>query len=254
MLRGEPDISSLSGLAKDLLRMFMGRIKLWENARLVMVDVPLDRERAKAILPRAVWLIEPARATLIVANYTKTSFTVAYQEAAILIPVGTLYGRGVHCPWMVVNDDTALIYGREFLGYPKKLAEITFDENESGVKASVARRGIRVMSIEAERGAIEANPEPVASMKVFNVGGLGQSGPLNPVWMFKPREVIHEAYTAQASVELVASQWDPIAHLVSGPAVSARIAVVDIIGSTYLVPVGFAGLQWFTKTADMRYR
>jgi acetoacetate decarboxylase len=254
MPRGDPDLSSPVRAAEGLRRMASGRIKLWEDARFVLVDVPLDAKNARRILPPGMWLDRSARATLFIVNYTKTSLTVPYREAALLIRVGTLLGRGVHCAWMVVDDDTALIYGRELLGYPKKLAEIRFEESQEGVEASVARRGGRLVSVQARRGAAEVRPEPVMGRKTFNVGGLGQATALNPVWMFRPREVIREAHAAQASLELFPSDWDPIERLVSGPALSARLAVIDIVGSSYMVPVGFAGPGWFTRTAAMRYR
>ncbi len=254
MPRGEPDLTSPVRAALGLGRMARGRIKLWENARFVLVDLPLDRKETRRILPPGLWLDEPARATLFIANYTKTSFTVPYREAALLIQVDTLLGRGVHCAWMVVDDDTALIYGRELLGYPKKLAEISFEEGEQGVKASVSRRGGPVVSVQAVRGAVEVNPEPVMGRKAFNVGGLGQATALNPLWMFKPREIIHQSHAARASIELYPSDWDPIERLVSGPQLSARLAVIDIVGSSYMIPVGVAGPRWFTRTADMRYR
>jgi len=254
MPRGDPDLSSPLRAAEGLRRMAAGRIKLWENAHFLLVDLPLDRRQARAILPLGMWLDQPPRATLFIADYTKTSFTVPYHEAALLIRVGTPLGRGVHCPWMVVDDDTALIYGRELLGYPKKLAEIRFEESETGIEASVARRGVRIVSVTARRGAAEVRPAPVMGRKSFNVGGLGQATGLNPVWAFRPREVIHQSHAAQASIELLPSDYDPIESLVSGPALSARMAVIDITGSPYLVPVGVAGPRWFSRTAAMRYR
>ena len=42
---------------------------------------------------------------------------------------------------LVESDDTALITGRELLGYPKKLGEISFDLASGEVHAVASRRG-----------------------------------------------------------------------------------------------------------------
>jgi len=199
-------------------------------------------------------LAEPGSGVLFIADYTKTSFTIPYKEAALLVRVRTLFGEGLHCCWMVVDDDTALIYGRELLGYPKKLANITFNESGDHISATVTRRGTQIMAMEAQRGASQASPPPVFNLKTFNVGGLGQYFALNPVWLLRPLEEIHESYAAEVSLTLADSEFDPIARLVAGNPTAGRIAITDILGSKYMCPAGIAGLRWFARTFNMRYR
>jgi acetoacetate decarboxylase len=246
--------SSLFSALRRLAEPLSGKVKLWENARFVLVDVPLDRKEAARLLPCGMRLREPPTATLFISNYTKTSFTVPYHEAAVLIHVRTLLGSGIHCPWMIVDDDTALIYGRELLGYPKKLGEFVFEEAGSAVTASVRRRGVEVLSIELERGECQAYPQPVFDRKTFNAGGPGQMFLVQPVWVFRPREEIQESWTAKATVRLQESEYDPIARLVSGEPVRARFVVMDILGAKYNLPAGLAGPRWFAATYDLRYR
>lgn len=110
-------------------------------------------------------------ATLFIVDYTKRSFTVPYHEAALLVHVRTPLGKGLHCPWMVVDDDTAMIYGREILGYPKKAADITFEEDGKNITAGVTRRGVEVLRIESTSKTRRTPPPPVFDYKTFNVGG-----------------------------------------------------------------------------------
>src|SRR6056297_2428422 len=114
--------SFTQSLAKITKPMAKGT-KLWVNARFVLADVPVDRKTTNKILPLGMRVGPETKATLFIVDYTKTPFTVPYHEAALLIHVKTPLGKGLHCPWMVVDDDTALIYGREILGYPKKAAQ-----------------------------------------------------------------------------------------------------------------------------------
>jgi len=232
----------------------MREVKLWEGARFLMADVPLDRGEVKKILPWGMKPSEPPVATLFICNYPKTSFTVPYKESAVLIHVRTALGEGLHCCWMPVDDDTALIYGRELLGYPKKMADIVFQEEGDHISASVTRRGIKVLAMEGKRGAAHTSPPPVFNLKTFNVGGMGQLFAFNPVWLFKPTEVIHESYQAEVTLSLAESEFDPVARLVAGEPISGRMAVIDILGSNYMLPVGLAGIRMFRKAFNMRFR
>lgn len=249
-----PMVAAFDFFQRKLLKDNRMEGKLWENARFILADVPLDPAEARKIMPFGMKPVEPASGILFIADYTKTSFTIPYQEAALLVRVRTIFGEGLHCCWMVVNDDTALIYGRELLGYPKKLADISFEESGVKVSASVIRRGIKVMSLEAERGAAETNPKPVFDIKTFNAGGMGQYFVCNPVWLLRPVEEIHESYEAAVSLALEDAELDPIARLVAGPPTSGRFAVTDILGTRYMFPAGIAGPLWFPRTFNMRYR
>lgn len=239
---------------KFFWKTFFGEENLWDNARFILADVPVVKEEAERILPPGMKLDDPAEATLFIVDYRKNSFTEPYKEAAVLIHVRTPLGRGVHCPWMIVNDDTAMIYGRELLGFPKKMGELTFEENGDHIKASVARRGVTVMEIEGTRRESQTPAPPVLGRKIFNSGGPGQFFLLNPVWLFHPTEVIHESYSVDVKVTLRESEHDPIARFLSSEATSGRFAVIDIPSGKYHIPIGLAGLNFFRKTFPMRFR
>jgi acetoacetate decarboxylase len=228
--------------------------KPWENARFIMADLPLRFEEATKILPMGMRLTEKPMATLFIVNYTQINFSVPYHEAALLIHVQTPIGLGVHCSWMIVDDDTALIYGRELLGYPKKMGVFTFDENQEKIQASISRRGKKVLCMEGKREKVQQPPPPVLDIKTFNVGGLGQGHFFNPIWLFRPKEVVHESYESEVTVTISDSEFDPIARLIAGDPVQGRIAVSDIVGLKYMLPVGIAGPFWLSHVFMFRFR
>lgn len=247
---------SFKAFTRSWMLMRKRKVKLWENARFILIDLPLNADTVKRILPLGMGLVKPPTATLFIVNYTQTLFTCPYMEAALLLHVRTPFGKGQHCCWMVVDDDTALIYGREFLAFPKKLADIPFEEKDNSIIAGVKRRGIALISIKAEKTSIEEKPLPVFNKKTFNIGGVGQWFMLNPVWLFKPNETIHEAYSAEASLTLNDSLYDPIKRFIAeytNP-ITARFVAMDILGAPFILPVGIAGIPWFIKTYNMRYR
>jgi len=176
-----------------------------------------------------------------------------------LIHVDTLAGKGVHCCWMVVDDDTAQIYGRELLGYPKKIASITYrEEARERVTATVSRRDVEIVSLDIKIKESELPPAPVLGVKTFNTGGLGQLFAVNPIWQFTPHEFVHESYSADARLTLRPSNFDPIEDFIAAytDPLSARFAIVDIMGARggRLFPIGVAGPKWFARTYNMRYR
>ena len=242
----------------DVLKAFkeslFGKENLWDDAHFILAEVPLHKAETEKILPPGLRLSDPPAATVFIVDYKKTSFTEPYKEAAVLVHVRTPLGRGVHCPWMLVDDDTALIYGRELLGYPKKIGQFTFIEQDGCIAASVSRRGVTILEITGERGEKQDNPQPVFDKKTFNAGGPGQLFLLNPLWLFHPTEVIHESWDADVKVTVRASENDPIANLISGPATSGRIVVMDIPGGKYHIPIGLAGLMHMGRTFPMRFR
>ena len=227
---------------------------LWDNARFILAEAPVDRARASRMLPAMLKLADPPRATLFIADYTKTSFTDPYREAALLLHVRHPFGQGLHCPWMVVDDDTALIYGRELLGYPKKMASFEFKEEGDKVSGSVYRRGVKVIAMEGTRGRRQSNPLPVFDLKTFNVGGPASWFILNPIWFFRPREVIHESYDLEIKLTLEPSELDPIAEVVTGPPTSARFVAMDIVSSRYNLIAGLAGPQHRARNFNLRFR
>ncbi|MBN1364200.1 MAG: acetoacetate decarboxylase family protein [Syntrophaceae bacterium] len=239
-----------------LLKVAGLKVNLWEDTTFVLIDVPLNPEETKKILPLFMFLDKPYRATFFIVKYARTAFTGSYNEAALLVHVRTPLGKGVFCPWMIVNDDTAMIYGRELLGYPKKMADIPFTDLGKSITAGLTRRGINVISVQAERIKEEDNPAPVLQTKTFNFGGMGQFFSFNPIWMFKPRERIHESYSAKAVLNIKHSDYDPIKDLIADykNPLDARIAKTDIFGSRMLWLVGFTGVRVFGNTFNLRFR
>jgi acetoacetate decarboxylase len=203
-----------------------------------------------------MWPSNPPLATIFFADYGTVAYPLfPYKETAMMVHVRTPLGSGRHCCWIIVDDDPAMILGREMLGFPKKTGVFTFEEKKGDISASITRRGIAVMSMKAARFEKESSPAPVLNYKTFHFGGMGQYMAFSPVWMFKPREIIHESYSADITLTLKDSAFDPLSRLVAGEPRNGRIVVMDIPGgSPYMLPVGWAGPAVFGRTFAMRFR
>ena len=243
-------------LWKRLLDNRKRRVNAWDNAQIVLADVPVNIREVKKILPLGLWPTDPPMATLFLINYPTVAYPLfPYKEAIMMIHVRTLLGQGRHCCWIIVDDDPALILGRELLGFPKKTGTFVFEDNRETVNASITRRDITVMSMTASRGSREPVPPPVFNNKTFNYGGLGQFMSFSPIWMFRPKEVVRESWQAAIDLTVNDSAYEPLARLVDGEPRNGRIVTIDIPGgSPYMLPVGLAGPFVFGRTFNMRFR
>lgn len=200
--------------------------KLWVDAKILVVEVEVDRDAAADLLPPPLTLDEPATATLFVAEYPKTQFGSVYNEAAVILHASDENGEVGHCPWMVVDEDTALILGREFLGFPKKLADITLDVDANHAVGTVTRRGEEVMRLEADLGQVEANPSPILARRGMNLFGSIVTG-MKLLEVPPPSQDIHESRACEAKVHLGHTDRDPLGALKPGTVRSAHLLHLD---------------------------
>jgi acetoacetate decarboxylase len=240
---------------RTLISLGLGRKNMWDHARMVFCEIPVDANTVKHWLPFPLRLAKPAKATLFIADYPKTSFGCVYREAAILLHA-KLFGifPVLHCSWMVVDCDQALIWGREMLGYPKKMAKIEFEERDGQFIGSVSRRGHEVMRFNGVIGEDCVDPPPgIGRMQVNIRGHIGvMPGHLLTV---RPVETIHTAQHMTVQVELHNAPNDPIG-IASGKATDASIRTCDIGGGLVPPPMRIwpVGQSFLLRLSHLRTR
>lgn len=245
----QPTVRSALGM---LRRSFSRTHLQCRDARFVACDLPLHADRVRRLLPVGLRPSEPCMGTLFVVDYREPAFSPPYLEAALLLHVRTVFGRGMHCCWIVVDDDTPMIYGRETLAYPKKMATLTFEEEDDAVHATVTRRDRPLLTLEAWRAGPLDDPPPIFGAPTYNVGGIGTLLGINPIWRFSLVETPREAYHADIQLTLHDSPYDPVQPLVAGTPMRPRVMIADIAGATSFVPVGLAGPRWFARNYALR--
>lgn len=143
------------------------------NAEMVVATFRTDPAIAKEILPRPLSLPEEALATAFVARYPETNFGLVYNEGALFLHCQYKEEKGMYCLAMPVDDDMAMVGGREGMGYPKKLADkITIDTADDSVVGSVVRKGTEILRIECEL----AGEVDEASMETLGVPTVDWDG------------------------------------------------------------------------------
>lgn len=223
---------------------------LYRDAAWLTARVALDADRARAWLPPGIALASPATATVFVSHFPWTSFGSEYREAGVLFHVRRRFRRAVFCPWMVVDDDVALIAGRELLGYPKKLAErLELTIHGDRVDAICERRGVRLVEMRAKLGA-EVRPSdapPMLGQRVVNVRA-------RRLVTFKPRERMVSAREATIELTIGSSERDPLAELgiATGRMLEGHLLRTDALLALPPRDVRAAGLAFSLRAWPLR--
>lgn len=241
----------MEGAWRRLARMARPGTWLYRDAHYLVVDVAIDPERARRWVPSPLRLVEPATASLFTAFFPSTSFGSVYREVGLLLHVACFGKRGVFSPWMLVDDDTALVLGRELLGYPKKLGDIWFEREGDAIRTRASRRGAPLVRLEGTLGARLTEPPPMLGRWHFNVrSSLGAALP--KIVAFAPREEHVEARAADLELEVRAAERDPIAELGFGRVGAARLHRVNLGAGLPPIPIAPVSPVWLARHTLLR--
>lgn len=228
---------------------------IFDSSVVLEIAVPLEPTTARHYLPAFLRLDRRRPARFFVAEHPGAAFCERYIEVGLLVPVRGLLGAGQHIVWMVVDNDTALLVGRELLAVPKKMAELEFTHDVAPLRASVRRRGAEVVTVTASPIDEPGGSEPFYDQVTYCVGGMAQLPLCAPVWAWRATETIVDSRAMRASLCATTTPFDPIGALIARTEdLEARLFTVTCHRGRYLWPVGIAGPSWFGRTYDSRYR
>ncbi len=224
---------------------------IYRNAHYLVADLELCPERALRFVPRPLRLATPARAQLFTAYFPETTFGSVYREAGVFFEVLHRGTPAIFSPWMLVDDDVALIVGRELLGYPKKLGEFVWELEGDRVRGVARRRGHELLSMRGTLGARIASPPPMlgrAHRNVRSTTGIA----LPKLVAFTPEERILEVRSAEIELEIHGSERDPLHQMGLGRVLEARLHRVDLGGSRLPLPVAAVSPLAFARQLVLR--
>lgn len=149
----------------------------FSSAQLLVAAYLTEADALSKSLPKGFEPQDQPVVSTFVARYPETNFGSSYHEAALMVSCKFNGEPGALCLGMVVDDDVALILGREVYGFPKKMADIRLEVEGDRVEASVTRRGTTFLEIEADLGGGLAQPQlphagPTFLVKAFPAADL----------------------------------------------------------------------------------
>lgn len=210
---------------------------IYRDAHYLSATVEIDPKRMRRWLPLGVRLTEPARADLFCAYFPDCNYGSVYHEAGLFVHVKTGLGSrartGIHCPWMIVDDDAALIMGREILGYPKKSGDFTWSLDGDQISATGSRRGTKLVEMQGTLGRVLDDAPPILGRPHRNV--VGSYFPY--LVAFTPGEHVIEVREADLSLTVGSSERDPLRDMGIGRVIEARLHRVDLSAGSPPVPL-----------------
>lgn len=210
---------------------------IYRDASYLVADLELDPARAARWIPRPLRLAAPARAQVFTGYFPTNTFGSVYREAGVFVDVVHRGTRAIYSPWMLVDDDVALILGRELLGYPKKLGELTWEHAGDRIRGVARRRGHDLIEMTGRLGAVIASPPPILGRPHRNVRtAIGLAVP--KLIAFTPKERVVEVRHAELAVTIRGSDRDPLHELGFGRVLACRLHRVDLGGVLPPIPVG----------------
>jgi acetoacetate decarboxylase len=226
---------------------------LYRDAHYLVAEMDIDPAAAKAWVPSPLRLASPATATLFTAWFPSTTFGSVYSEAGLFLHVTHCGRPAVFSPWMIVDDDVALITGRELLGYPKKMGEIDFRLDGGAVSGVARRRGAELVRMTGTVHEELPGAPPVLARPHRNVrASMGLAVP--KVIAFTPREEAISVRRVDLTVTVGGSERDPLADLGFGRVRAARLHRVNLGASLPPIPVAGVSPLWFLKQWLLRAR
>jgi acetoacetate decarboxylase len=224
---------------------------VYRDAQYLVAEVELDPAAAARWIPRPLRLAEPARAQVFTAFFPDNSFGSVYREAGVFIDVVHRGTRAIYSPWMLVDDDVALILGRELLGYPKKLGELTWDHDGDRIRGIARRRGHDLIAMEGTLGDRIAAPPPILGRPHRNIRSTAGIA-IPKLIAFTPRERVIEVREAHLEVRIGGSERDPLHEMGFGRVLRARLHRVDLGGSRPPIPIAAVSPLAFARYLLLR--
>jgi acetoacetate decarboxylase len=212
------------------------------DAEMLSVFWETKPEIVAKLLPPPLKPAEYPMAMAFVANYPRTNFDVTYRETALFLRAVYEGEEGNYCLAMPVTNDMAMVGGREFYGFPKKIADIHFQKNGDSMEGWTERRGVRYMEIRAKLTGKCNDPEAEKRLtsQIKEDGSLTglsytyrfyptpQGGPMeyNP-WLIRQETVLRPKTIQFGEGEIILkhSDYDPW----------AEVEIVKMLGAVYMV-------------------
>ncbi|MBX3598821.1 MAG: acetoacetate decarboxylase family protein [Rhizobiaceae bacterium] len=149
----------------------------------------------------------------------------SYVESGVAIQVAVDGVTGGHVLYEYVTTDDAMAPGREIWGYPKKVADVSWDKNDKTIISRTERRGQTLIDIEFTEGPASYE-KPVLQprlqiKKIPRADGLGYD--VHQIVLNKlGKWTLHETSTGTAKLKLGGTEFmDPLYEL----------GVVEVLGA-----------------------
>ena len=193
------------------------------------VDFLSDPEFIRATLPPGLEAATTPRMSAMVCSFAGGSCG-SFAGGAVYIAARHGAYEGNYTLAMYMNNDNAMLFGRDIIGEPKKLAQVTYAAVGARAHGSVARGGTTLIEIEAELGT-EVPKDPITAYDfnykaTFAANGVGLAqDPELTLTQLDLKVARHR--TGTASLRLRGTVHDPLDDIPVREILTARLIEAD---------------------------
>jgi acetoacetate decarboxylase len=215
----------------------------WKGVRTAVVPFSPDPDAVRQILPPGLEAADGlGLVTMLCYGWGHHPRIHPFNEAVVLVPVRCDGQEGNYVPFIYVTTDEALIAGREAAGWPKKLAEVTWEGDDERFAGQVTRWGETILTVQGEVGAEPPQDFDAAALMgtsarpTFNYKLIPGPGDEVEVEEITATTLTIEPSTVElgrATLQASSSPTDPLAAIVP-PTTSALI----MMESDNTIPLG----------------
>jgi acetoacetate decarboxylase len=198
----------------------------WKGVRSVVMAFQPDPAGLAAVLPP---VLEPGEGagivTMLSYGWGDGHRTHPFNEAVVLVPVKLDGAEGNFVPFIYVTTDEAMIAGREIAGWPKKLADITWERDGDRFHGSVTRWGSTIIDIEGDFATLPEDDGSMAALMsngqrpTFNyklIPGPGEEIEVEEITSSTLDILPSEMAVGRGTMRTDSSEDDPVSALVPG--------------------------------------
>ncbi len=208
------------------------------DVKMVIAMFTTTEEAIRQVIPPPLEPGQILMASAYVAEFHESNFCPPYNEAAVFLPVQYKGEAGSYCISMPVDNDIAMLGGREIYGYPKKIADsIAVERSGDTAKGVCIRRGVPIVEISVKLTDVmeERSPQgPHFLVKsILDERGIGVG--MKPLLVRQQnRTELDKLEIGEGVVRFPESKYDPL-H---------QIPIVDVMlvsyteGATITMPPG----------------
>ncbi|MBK5112819.1 MAG: acetoacetate decarboxylase family protein [Candidatus Heimdallarchaeota archaeon] len=122
------------------------------DAEAINIVYETKPEIVERLLPPPLEPFDTPMVRVYIANFPRTNFGISYKEGALFLFCKYKGEIGVYTLSMPVDNDIAMVLGRDIAGYPKKVGNIHLEKKGKNVHGCVERNGVRFVDIKAKTG------------------------------------------------------------------------------------------------------
>ena len=217
---------------------------VFNDAEMLMVMFKTTEEFVKTVVPAPLKPAKVPAASLVIANWKDSNCVGPFESAALYVNAEYEGVEGSYCLAMPMNSDTAIIYGRETMGEPKKQANTKIFHEGGKIIGTVHRQGFELVRLALTPKA-EMDPSALFALVnyhfkyTFAADGTGLDYDPKLVQVLFKND-LSEAKACDVEMALSNTRND----------VFGEIPVVEILAGIYSPSVTMNGESKYVATAD----